>query len=74
VKREAGAHSTTPAAIALAWLAAQPTVAAPVASARTTGQLSELAGFGEIVLDEGELDALSESTERVQAGGHRSET
>jgi aryl-alcohol dehydrogenase-like predicted oxidoreductase len=38
----AAAHETTVAAVALAWLAAQPTVRAPIASARSPGQLAEL--------------------------------
>jgi len=38
----AAAHHTTVAAVALAWLLAQPTVAAPIASARTTAQLADL--------------------------------
>ncbi|MFD7657987.1 aldo/keto reductase [Actinosynnema sp. NPDC059797] len=36
------AHGTTQAAVALAWLAAQPTVASPIASARTEDQLKDL--------------------------------
>jgi aryl-alcohol dehydrogenase-like predicted oxidoreductase len=38
----AAAHQTTVAAVALAWLLAQPTVAAPIASARTAAQLADL--------------------------------
>jgi aryl-alcohol dehydrogenase-like predicted oxidoreductase len=38
----AAARTTTVAAVALAWLAAQPTVRAPIASARTPEQLVEL--------------------------------
>jgi aryl-alcohol dehydrogenase (NADP+) len=38
----ANRNSAPVAAVALAWLAAQPTVAAPLASARTTGQLQDL--------------------------------
>ena len=38
----AAAHHTTVAAVALAWLLAQPTVAAPIASARTIAQLADL--------------------------------
>lgn len=36
----AAAHDTTVAAVSLAWLLAQPTVAAPIASARTVEQLN----------------------------------
>ena len=38
----AAAHGVSVAAVSLAWLLAQPTVAAPIASARTVTQLAEL--------------------------------
>jgi aryl-alcohol dehydrogenase-like predicted oxidoreductase len=38
----AAAHETTVASVSLAWLRDRPTVAAPIASARTVAQLSEL--------------------------------
>ena len=38
----AAAHDVSVAAVSLAWLLAQPTVAAPIASARTVTQLAEL--------------------------------
>jgi aryl-alcohol dehydrogenase-like predicted oxidoreductase len=52
------AHDTTVAAVALAWLAAQPTVVAPIASARNTEQLDGLLPVGELVLTDAELTAL----------------
>jgi aryl-alcohol dehydrogenase-like predicted oxidoreductase len=55
----AAAHGTTVAAVSLAWLAAQPTVAAPIASARTPQQLLELLPFTELELSEVELSALT---------------
>jgi|SRR5579884_193210 aryl-alcohol dehydrogenase-like predicted oxidoreductase len=55
----AAAHGTTVAAVSLAWLAAQPTVAAPIASARTPQQLLELLPFTELELSEEELSALT---------------
>jgi aryl-alcohol dehydrogenase-like predicted oxidoreductase len=55
----AEAHACSDAAVALAWLAAQPTVAAPIASARTPAQLSELLEFTALELDGGELERLS---------------
>jgi len=55
----AAAHNTTVAAVALAWLAAQPTVAAPIASARTPQQLLELLPFTELKLTADELSALN---------------
>ena len=55
----AQAHSTTQAAVALAWLAAQPTVAAPIASARTVEQLDDLLPFMTLQLAPDELARLS---------------
>ena len=55
-------HDTTMAAAALAWLLAQPTVTAPIASARTLDQLIELLPMVDVRLDEvdlAELDAAS---------------
>ncbi len=55
----AESHGTTVAAVALAWLAAQPTVAAPIASARTPEQLAELLPMAGLVLGKDELERLS---------------
>jgi aryl-alcohol dehydrogenase-like predicted oxidoreductase len=55
----AAAHATTVAAVALAWLAAQPTVAAPIASARTPEQLAELLPMTGLELGDDELQRLS---------------
>jgi aryl-alcohol dehydrogenase-like predicted oxidoreductase len=55
----AAAHSTPVAAVALAWLRAQPGVTAPIASARTPEQLAELLPMGELELAPDELDRLS---------------
>ena len=55
----AAAHATTVAAVALAWLAAQPTVAAPIASARTPEQLADLLPMGELQLTADELGRLT---------------
>jgi aryl-alcohol dehydrogenase-like predicted oxidoreductase len=55
----AGAHDAHVAAVALAWLRAQPTVAAPIASARNAEQLAPLLESAALELDAGELDALS---------------
>jgi aryl-alcohol dehydrogenase-like predicted oxidoreductase len=52
-------HETTVAAVALAWLAQQPTVAAPIASARTLEQLSDLLPVLTLELTEAEVDRLS---------------
>jgi aryl-alcohol dehydrogenase-like predicted oxidoreductase len=50
------------ASIALAWLAAQPTVAAPIASARTVGQLSEILRSAELHLSDAQLRKLSDAS------------
>lgn len=53
------AHETSVASVALAWLAAQPTVAAPIASARNTAQLAELLLMAQLQLTPTELAALA---------------
>ncbi|CAL9325625.1 aldo/keto reductase [Streptomyces sp. SudanB182_2057] len=59
----AAAHHVQPAAVALAWLAAQPTVTAPLASARTPEQLGQFLDFGDITLSQEELDALTAASD-----------
>ncbi|MFG3198375.1 aldo/keto reductase [Streptomyces sp. NPDC048208] len=58
----AAAHGTAVATVALAWLAAQPTVAAPIASARTVDQLPALLDVAELTLTPAELDRLTEAS------------
>ncbi|MFG2135008.1 aldo/keto reductase [Streptomyces sp. NPDC048751] len=55
----AQAHDAPIATVALAWLAAQPTVAAPIASARTVEQLPALVGVAELRLTEQEVAKLT---------------
>ncbi|MFH8339717.1 aldo/keto reductase [Streptomyces sp. AM6-12] len=55
----AGAHGAAHATVALAWLAAQPTVTAPIASARTLEQLPPLLAAGELKLTDDELEKLT---------------
>jgi aryl-alcohol dehydrogenase-like predicted oxidoreductase len=58
----AGQHSATPAQVALAWLMAQPTIAAPIASATSVEQLSDIlkaAGLTLSAADLASLDAAS---------------
>jgi len=57
----ASAHGASVASVALAWLAAQPTVVAPIASARTVEQLDELLAFTTLSLEPDELDKLSDA-------------
>jgi len=57
----AAAHHTTVAAVSLAWLLAQPTVMAPIASARSVEQLTELLPAAELNLSAEDLVRLSEA-------------
>lgn len=54
----AAAHEVPVASVALAWLRAQPTVAAPIASARTPEQIAPLAASMTLELTAEELAAL----------------
>jgi aryl-alcohol dehydrogenase (NADP+) len=54
----AAAHAVEVAAVALAWLRAQPTVLAPIASARNTAQLGPLLTAAELELSPAELERL----------------
>ncbi|MET9386656.1 aldo/keto reductase [Streptomyces sp. NPDC002928] len=55
-------HDVPVATVALAWLAAQPTVLAPIASARTVEQLPALVGVAELELTEKEVARLTEAS------------
>ncbi|WP_329496260.1 aldo/keto reductase [Kitasatospora herbaricolor] len=58
----AAAHGTEPATVALAWLASRPTVAAPIASARTVEQLPPLLAAASLRLAPEELALLDEAS------------
>ncbi|MEU9116916.1 aldo/keto reductase [Streptomyces sp. NPDC048483] len=58
----AAAHEAEAATVALAWLAARPTVAAPIASARTVAQLPALLALADVTLTEVELNLLNEAS------------
>lgn len=58
----AAAHRATPAAVALAWLLAQPTVTAPIIGANTPEQLAELLPASELRLTAEELARLDEAS------------
>ncbi|MGV9274586.1 aldo/keto reductase [Streptomyces griseosporeus] len=58
----AEAHDAPVATVALSWLAARPTVAAPIASARTVEQLPALLGVAELTLTDAELTRLTEAS------------
>jgi aryl-alcohol dehydrogenase-like predicted oxidoreductase len=57
----AASHGTPHAAVALAWLRAQPTVVAPIASARTPEQLRDLLPVATLELSAGELERLDQA-------------
>ncbi|MGW1674779.1 aldo/keto reductase [Streptomyces sp. NPDC002324] len=58
----AGSRGAAHATVALAWLAAQPTVAAPIASARTVDQLPDLLAVANLTLTPEELRRLTEAS------------
>jgi aryl-alcohol dehydrogenase-like predicted oxidoreductase len=58
----AAAHGTTRAAVALAWLLADETIAAPIASARTPQQLADLLPAAELRLSPAEVAHLAASS------------
>ncbi|MFF1747448.1 aldo/keto reductase [Streptomyces mirabilis] len=58
----AGAHDAEVATVALAWLAARPTVAAPIASARTVEQLPALLAVADLTLTDTEVARLTEAS------------
>lgn len=58
----AGAHGVPLASVALAWLAARPTVTAPIASARTVEQLPALLAVADLTLTDGEMTRLTEAS------------
>ncbi|MFG2593253.1 aldo/keto reductase [Streptomyces sp. NPDC048438] len=60
--RIAQEHGAEIATVALAWLASQPTVAAPIASARTVEQLPALVAVAELRLTDRELAELTEAS------------
>ncbi|GAA3655508.1 aldo/keto reductase [Nonomuraea antimicrobica] len=58
----AAEHGSAPASVALAWLAAQPTVAAPLASARNVEQLRPLMEAATLTLSDAELALLDRAS------------
>jgi aryl-alcohol dehydrogenase-like predicted oxidoreductase len=65
--RIAEAHDAAVSTISLAWLLAQPSVAAPIASARTLEQLPDLLAVASIELSSDEVGALSAASASVDA-------
>ena len=58
----AAAHDTVPAAVAIAWLLARPTVAAPVASASRPEQVDALVSAANLVLHRSEIVELDRAS------------
>jgi aryl-alcohol dehydrogenase-like predicted oxidoreductase len=58
----ASQHETTVAAVALAWLMAQPRIDTPIASARTTNQLAQIVPAANLELSAAEVERLSAAT------------
>jgi aryl-alcohol dehydrogenase-like predicted oxidoreductase len=58
----AAVHDAAVATVALAWLAAQPTVVAPIASARSIEQLPDLLRVSNLRLSEADLHKLNEAS------------
>jgi aryl-alcohol dehydrogenase-like predicted oxidoreductase len=58
----ARAHAVTGSAVALRWLADQPTVTAPIASARDVDQLADLLPMQDLVLTAEELQLLTDAS------------
>jgi aryl-alcohol dehydrogenase-like predicted oxidoreductase len=61
----AAAHDATVAAVALAWLLAQPQIVAPIASARNTEQLEQILPAATLELAPGEIDRLTATASAV---------
>nr|WP_321452186.1 aldo/keto reductase [uncultured Carboxylicivirga sp.] len=55
-------HNTKPATISLAWLMAQPNLAAPIVSATSQSQLDTLIEAPKIYLDDNDLDLLNNAS------------
>lgn len=56
-------NNTKPASVALAWLMQRPTIAAAIASATTTEQLTDLTNAADIELDKDALELLDKASE-----------
>lgn len=61
--RAAAAHGVEVASVALAWLRAQPTIVAPIASARSTAQLPALLASASLELTLAEIEELTGASE-----------
>lgn len=57
-------HDATPAQVSLAWVMAQPSIAAAIASATTVEQLTDIAKSAELTLSKTELESLRGASEQ----------
>jgi aryl-alcohol dehydrogenase-like predicted oxidoreductase len=62
LEQVARAHGVPMAAVALRWLADQPTVVSPIASGRSVEQLAELLPMQDLVLTDDELQLLTDAS------------
>src|ERR687886_858384 len=62
LQQVADAHGVTGAAVALRWLADQPTVTAPIASGRSVDQLADLLPMQDLVLTDDERRLLTDAS------------
>jgi aryl-alcohol dehydrogenase-like predicted oxidoreductase len=60
-------YNSTPAKVSLAWLLAQPTITAPIASATSLEQLHDLMDATTLVLDDSALEKLNQASALTQA-------
>ena len=65
----AKAHGATPTRVALAWLLAQPSVTAPIASVTSLDQLHELLGAADLQLDSESLGKLNQASAYAAGAG-----
>jgi aryl-alcohol dehydrogenase-like predicted oxidoreductase len=64
----AGSYGVSPAQIALAWVIARPSITAPIASATSLDQLTELIQATELKLDNAAIDKLNRASEPSEGG------
>jgi len=62
-------HGSTPTQVALAWLQAQPSVTAPIASATNLDQLHELLSAADLELDPESLEKLNQASAHAAGAG-----
>jgi len=65
----AQALHSTPAKVSLAWLAARPSITAPIASATSLEQLNDLIGSIELELDLASIERLNNASAYAEAAG-----